>query len=368
MSHCSSLLSAIVVGVKLMQIPVMRPRVTLPQKALDRLESVALSGVFSNFGPQVLELESRLASLLRVPPAQVVSTANGTLGLVGAMTITGVQNWELPAWTFAATGHAASAAGVSFRFGDVNQESWMLDFGEGISSDEGKLLVLPFGAGLDVCWWDDDAEVVIDAAASLGSLAEFFPRIPRRTAIVVSLHATKVLGVGEGGFVVFGDSSRAKEFRSWTNFGFAGSRESLSRGINAKMSEYMAALLNSELDSWAANAEAWARARELVDAASNAVGMTSPANLAGGISPYWITVWSDENERNQVAELLSNAGVETRKWWGSGLHKMRPFEGIRRSGLQNTDCAAGTYLGLPFFRDISEGEVGYITSVISART
>lgn len=78
-------------------------------------------------------------------------------------------------------------------------------------------------------------------------------------------------------------------------------------------------------------------------------------------------MWSDENERNQVAELLSNAGVETRKWWGSGLHKMRQFEGIRRSGLQNTDCAAETYLGLPFFRDISEGEVGYITSVISAR-
>ena len=60
--------------------------------------------------------------------------------------------------------------------------------------------VVPFGQPIDVAAWDRFAAatglpVVIDAAAGFDTL------VPGRIPTVVSLHATKVLGAGEGAFV-----------------------------------------------------------------------------------------------------------------------------------------------------------------------
>ena len=61
--------------------------------------------------------------------------------------------------------------------------------------------VVPFGCPIDVAAWDrfrasTEIPVVIDAAAGFDAL------VPGAVPAVVSLHATKVLGAGEGGFVV----------------------------------------------------------------------------------------------------------------------------------------------------------------------
>jgi dTDP-4-amino-4,6-dideoxygalactose transaminase len=330
------------------------------------MEAVAQSRTFANYGPQVIELESRLAAMLGVRVSQVVSVASCTLGLMGAISLAEVESWELPAWTFAATGHAVKAAGGLMRFVDIDPDSWMFEFDQETDRRVGKVVVLPFGAGLSSCWWDDESEVVIDAAASLGSLADSFPRIPLRTSVVFSLHATKVLGVGEGGFVVFGDTSRAQAFRSWANFGFSGSRESLSAGTNAKMSEYVAALLHCELDAWPGASEGWREARFKVESAGDRANLGVFPKLSGEISPYWIAILPDRVTRDRVADSLAVAGVETRKWWGSGLHKMIYFRQVPNSGLAITDATAGRYLGLPFFQGIRHSEVDFVVSAIAA--
>jgi PAS domain S-box-containing protein len=67
---------------------------------------------------------------------------------------------------------------------------------------------------------------------------------------VVSLHATKVLGIGEGGFVLCDDPALTRSIRARTNFGFDGTREANVPAFNAKMSEYHAAVGNAALDEW----------------------------------------------------------------------------------------------------------------------
>ena len=81
---------------------------------------------------------------------------------------------------------------------------------------------------------------IIDGAASLGSI-ETLKNLPETSNLVFSLHATKYLGSGEGGLVVTGTKEIADELRSWSNFGFQGSRQSMTQGTNAKMSEIQAA-------------------------------------------------------------------------------------------------------------------------------
>jgi dTDP-4-amino-4,6-dideoxygalactose transaminase len=66
--------------------------------------------------------------------------------------------------------------------------------------------VAPFGQPLDIAAWEGfrartELPVVIDAAAGFDSL------VPGETPAVVTRHATKVIGIGEGGFVTSTDPS-----------------------------------------------------------------------------------------------------------------------------------------------------------------
>jgi dTDP-4-amino-4,6-dideoxygalactose transaminase len=338
------------------RVPVMAPVCQDPALSLPRLQAVHKSGIFSNFGPQVKELEFRIANQLNVPPERVVMAANATLGLSGSMAVSPAKEWRIPSWTFAATGHAAKGTSLPFQFEDVSEDTWRQSISDTYSEHIGQVLVLQFGAPLSEISWAENREVVIDGAASFGSLAASFPDLPHSTSLVISFHATKVLGVGEGAVVIFGDSQRASSFRKWTNFGFTKSRDSLRNGTNAKMSEYTAALLHGELDAWDSARESWLNAKLKADAVSRRLGLDLPPGLEGTLTPYWIVLFQDELTRKAVESTLDSAKIGHRRWWGSGLHKMPVFENVPFESLAVTDDLASRYLGLPLSRTMTDDD------------
>ena len=137
----------------------------------------------------------------------------------------------MPAWTFVASAHAATMAGLIPYFVDVDPD----DVDHRSGRDRRRSLpthrrqigavmpVVPFGRPIDTAAWDrfrsrTGLPVVIDAATGFDTL--------RAGAVpaVVSLHATKVFGVGEGGLVVSTDTAMIGDVRDRSNFGFAGTR------------------------------------------------------------------------------------------------------------------------------------------------
>ena len=345
-------------------VPVMQPKTLSPVASLERLSEVHSSGVFSNFGPQVQFLERKFAEILGVNRNQVVVSANATLALQGAITVSKAPEWRAPSWTFAATGMALKASGLPFEFVDISPDTWSIEVDGGAESPTGHLLVLPFGASLNLATWHDETEVVVDAAASFGSMCERFPSLPLKTTIIFSLHATKVLGVGEGALSVFGDPDRALEFRRWSNFRFSGSRVSTSYGTNAKMSEYIAALLITELENWHSIRSDWARARALADQASDTLGLQLQPMTKGLIGPYWVVLFRDHASRELAERSLSDARIGSRRWWAQGLHQMPAFETVRFENLRHTEEIASRYLGLPMYRDLNLKAVDRIMNVL----
>jgi dTDP-4-amino-4,6-dideoxygalactose transaminase len=87
------------------------------------------------------------------------------------------------------------------------------------------------------------APVIIDAAAALGGGRI---QVSEDVTEVVSMHATKSLGIGEGG-VIFTHESRVDAMRSAVNFGLRPDRR-FDFGINGKMSEFSAAIGLAQLD------------------------------------------------------------------------------------------------------------------------
>ena len=254
----------------------MRPRLPSAERLGPYLKSIDSSRIYSNFGPLALALEDRLAAHFGLAVGEVSTVANATLGLMLALAVQEARPRTLcllPAWTFVASAHAAVMAGLTPYFVDVNRETWALEpeqIGDAIAHAPGPvgavMAVAPFGQPVDIEAWDrfrarTGLPVVIDAAGAFDSITV------GETPAVVSLHATKVFGVGEGGFVVSNDREIIRGIRARANFGFEGTREATVPAVNAKLSEYHAAVGLAALDEWADTRSEWMAVAQLYRAA-----------------------------------------------------------------------------------------------------
>ena len=205
---------------------------------------------------------------------------------------------------------------------------------------------------------------IIDAAASLGNFDDL-SNIEKNMAVIISLHATKILGCGEGGLVIFGDAELAKEFRSWTNFGFSGERDSLIFGAtNGKLSEISCAHALASLQEFSQKEDIYVDLRKKVNLISRELRILPEVMDDNRVSPYWIVQFESLERRNMVERILNESGVETRRWWPKPLSKMPAFSGeqVESTAEVNSSFLANTTLGLPFHLKLSDLDIHEIAS------
>lgn len=149
-------------------IPVMKPQPVRSEFLLPRLESVARSGVFSNRGPQVKELEGRIAEWVPASPTFVVATSNASVGLTAAVALSPAERSKVRAWSFPATALAPLQAGKLIEFEGLDPRTWLPNT-QPDSPKVGLITVIPFGGSFDSGVWAADGEHIVDAAASLAT-------------------------------------------------------------------------------------------------------------------------------------------------------------------------------------------------------
>jgi dTDP-4-amino-4,6-dideoxygalactose transaminase len=359
-------------------IPVMRPRLPSAARLGPYLRRIDAAQIYSNFGPLALALEDRFAAHFGVAGKTVVTVANATLGLALALMAQRPARGALclvPGWTFVASAHAAVLAGLVPYFVDVDPESWTLDPATAAAAmrdapDEvGAVMpVMPFGGPVDVAAWDrfrarSGVAVVIDAAAGFDTLRA--GDVPA----VVSLHATKALGAGEGGFVVARDPALIAEIRARANFGFAGSREAIAAAMNAKLSEYHAAVAHAALDEWGEARTEWLGA-----AAAYRAGLAGAARLRlqPGFGETWVAstcvIGLAEAAADRVEAALATRGIGTRRWWGDGAHRHPATRDYPRAALPATARLARASIAVPLYRDIAAAEVARVCAALHEAT
>jgi dTDP-4-amino-4,6-dideoxygalactose transaminase len=345
-------------------IPVMRPRLPPAEKIVGYLREIDATATYANFGPLETRLRTRLAGLVDCDPDCIVTFANATLALTGLVGTSALDVWDVPCFAFPAVPQAVLSAGKRLRIRDIEAESLRLAPGAPQAS-AGRIDVLPFGVGVPAtALADDGPDRIIDAAASLGAVNAPLRGLRPNDAVVFSLHATKVLGCGEGGFAVCGSPDRARRLRTWSNFGFHGSRESGVAGTNAKLNEYSAAVAHAALDAWPEEAAEWRRAQTLVRGIGSARGLRTLEPNPPEVSPYWIVMFSGPEALQQVEGEFAARGIGTRRWWSRGLHRMPAFAAAATGEYPVTEWVAERYLGLPVFPGISAAAVEAIASAL----
>jgi dTDP-4-amino-4,6-dideoxygalactose transaminase len=356
------------------KIAILRPKLPTASRIAPYLDAIDSSRIYSNFGPLVLSLEERLATHFGVGREMVTTTANATQGLTLALTAMAARPGTLcvmPAWTFIASAHAAFSAGLLPYFADVDAQTWALDpdaLDEVIAHAPAPvgavMAVAPFGRPIDGVAWDrfrarTGLPVVIDAAAGFDSL------VPCETPSVVSLHATKVIGVGEGGFVVTTDEALIKGIRTRANFGFNASRTSIAASTNAKLSEYHAAVGHAALDEWPDARTDW---MAVAAAYRKTLEQSNRIRYQTGFGSDWIAstclLEMPGSDTSDTERVLAAAGVETRRWWGDGAHLHPSTAMFPRAALPVTEQLAKSTLSVPFYRDLNQTQIETVTAAI----
>lgn len=351
-------------------IPLMRP--TLPQAdvIMPYLAEIDSNRWYSNYGPLEQRLRSRFADMFSVDYQNIVMTSSGTLGLAMALREASAGESGLclmPSFTFVASAHAAIAAGLTPFFLDVDPDSWTLDRNLVLEALEDLnqpvraiLAVAPFGAPLDIDIWDELAAktgipVVIDAAAGIDSAQA------GQSPVVISLHATKPLGIGEGGLIMCRDSNRAEALFQHGNFGFHKKRLAEGAGFNGKMSEYSAAVGHAALDAWPdLRCRLRERAVQLRRALSNVDGITPAPGSETDFAKSTFNVILRETSVEAAKVFMQTQRIEVRQWWSRGCHREPAFANAPKAELSVTNDLADRVLGLPFSIDLNAQDIARI--------
>ena len=345
----------------------MRPKLPPLEHVSNYLREMYSNGIYGNRGPLIKLLEKRYAEYLNVDADLVVISSSATLALEGAAKLNPASIFYVPAYTFPAPALSVINSGKEISFQDVDLVNWQLDLDPIKSTkDQGIMYVLPFGSAyIDPKLYEFE-NVIIDAAASIGNKNLVISKFPNNWVVVFSLHVTKVLGAGEGGISIFGNSAAANQFRAWINFGFSGNRNSNSNGTNAKMSEITASFGLSALDLVEVEFEEWHQSRKLVNKIEDATDLKSFSRNLDGHNPYWIVDFESADRKIEAVRRLSEAGIQSRDWWSSGSQGMSIFDEFTRDRtFPHTESIAGRTLGLPFFRGLTSKQVDAIFNCLS---
>jgi dTDP-4-amino-4,6-dideoxygalactose transaminase len=320
--------------------------------------------------------ESRLATHFGVADGAAVTVANATLGLTLALLVQDPPAGSLclmPAWSFAACPHAARMAGLVPFLLDVEPTDWQLapaavraaiaDAGQPVGA---IMVVAPFGQPIEPGRWEPliaeaGLAAVFDCAAGFDALR------PSAIPAVVSLHATKVLCSGEGGFILSTDLELVQRIHSASNFGFSGTREAALPASNAKMSEYHAAIGLTALDHWRETRAAFGRVALQY---RRAFSSNNRIRLQDGYGDNWVAATTVARFEDVPAKIiagdLADVGIDSRFWWSSGIHRQSAFSAMPRvQDLTVTDGLAAQTLGLPCFLDLTDEDIGLVCATIA---
>lgn len=363
-------------------IPVLVPSLPETDAIVPYLRRIDQSHTYSNYGPLSRAFTDRLCRFVseRAGGAAVAATitGSGTSAIELALRHRlmgrppGGRLCLMPAYTFVATAHAAANVGLEPFFADVDPGTLSLTPAiaeRALAKAEGAVaavvVVSPFGAPIDVAAWEafeaaHAIPVVFDAAAATLNL-----RRVGAQPVCVSLHATKALGIGEGGAILTTDADLVAQTTAMTGFGFtASSRVSQLRGGNYRISEYAAAVGLAVFDGLDARIH---RLREASLAYAEGFERIGVA-MQPGFGTEWLTMTVNALFEPAAAEAVTAgfdaAGIQWRRWYGTGCQAHPAFAACRNDGLARTGGVAAGAIGLPFFPAITADQIGAVCASV----
>lgn len=363
------------------RIAIAEPETPDIDATLVRLRAVLESGSFTN-GAEVAHLEHEAAQELGVAHCVAVSSCtSGLMLLEKCLNLRGEV--IVPSFTFFATGHGLLWNGLRPRFADIDIGTAQIDpqsVARVIGPETGAILgVHLFGCPAPVRELEELAQssgvpLIFDGAHALGATVNGRSVAAWGDATVYSLSPTKQLTAGEGGLIATRHADLAAQLRSARNYGKGTAYDCEVLGLNARMTEFQAALCREGLTALSASIARRRRIAAIYEqelAAVEGIRLQAiPCNAESGRKDFALFVRSELGfEREPVEAALASAGVETRRYFDPPLHEQklyREFYDPHREPLPQTIRASREVVCLPIHRGVSEADAKAIAAIAAA--
>ncbi len=308
-------------------IPVTKPHLPEMNRYLGYIVRCYKNCQLTNNGPLVQELKARLEGYLGVQ--NLLPVANGTLALQIAYRALGVTGKAVTTpFTFVATSSSLRWEGIEPAFADIDGATLDLSperVREVLDPDITALVpVHVYGNPCDVEVFDGiarehDLKVIYDAAHAFGVELNGRSVLEWGDAATLSFHATKVFHSVEGGAIVFKRREDYERACRLINFGYV-EGEVIDEGINAKMSEFHAAMGLSVLDEIEAVLQKRGEIhRRYYEALEDHFEMPAWGEGATRNYAYFPVLFSSEGELLAVQRRLNEVGIFPRRYFYPSL-------------------------------------------------
>lgn len=361
-----------------MKIPFLKPTFPPIYSYAADFYKIYQNGHFTNNGPYVRRFENELKQYLGCANTPVMVN-NATTGLIVAFKSLGLPVGSkviVPSFTFAATIQALLWCGLEPLYCDINLETYNISIGDIIvllSQHEDVSAICAvncFGnpaeiISLEALATHNGIKLIFDSAGAIGSYYRGTKIGCFGDAEVFSLHATKLLPVGEGGFVTFKDSDALAHSRKMIDFGFNGDRSAEILGFNGKMNEFSAAIGLKSLDKL----DAAVKSRNvIVDNYKNFFDDIKEVSFqkVDQYSSYQILGIRCANAmvRSSLKAHLANNDILTREYFNPPCHKQPFLE--REVNLDNTERLACRTLSLPIWDTMNSKHFRHIQAAVKS--
>ncbi len=344
------------------------------------LEDIWESGVLSNGGPYHQRFEQALREQLQVEHVNLF--ANATLGLIAALKALGLQGGEVVTtpYTFVATANALRWAGLTPVFADIDPHTLNLD-PAAVRAAIGPRTValLPVHAYGNPCNHGSMADLagehglklVYDAAPCFGVRAGGRSVLAQGDASVVSFHATKVFNTFEGAAVVCADARVSERLARLRNHGLDPRTAVEEPGLNAKMSEFNAALGLLQLERVA---QAIERRREIDRRYRQALGGVSGIEclaLPAGVEPNhaYFPIFVGAGYplgRDALYQRLQDHGVDARRYFHPLVCELPAYRRgpVRQDELPAARRRAAEVVCLPIHPALTQAQQAFVIDLI----
>lgn len=333
---------------------------------LDRRMKAVLDHGHYIMGPEVRELEERLAAYVGVK--YCITASSGTDTLLIALMALGIGPGDeviTSPFTFIATGEMIALAGAKPVFVDIDPRTYNIDprLIESAITPRTKAImpVSLYGQCADFDAINAIADrhnlpVIEDGAQSFGATYKGRRSCSLSTIGSTSFFPSKPLGCyGDGGALFTSDDSLAKAMREIRIHGQDRRYHHPRIGINGRLDTIQAAVLLAKLDVFDQEVEARARigARytELLNSKPQPVNSKQP--LTPHIEPHNTSVYAQYTvqieARSDVQEFLKEKGIPTAVHYPVPLHLQPVFEDLNNpeGSFTVAESAAKRVMSLP---------------------
>ena len=332
-------------------IPVAKPEIgKAERRAVDR---VMRSGLLAQ-GPEVSNFEKEFSRI--VGDRECVAVNSGTSALHIALLSLGIGKGDeviVPSFTFAATANSVALTGATPIFVDIDPQTLCIDpiaIAKAITPKTKAIQVVHlYGLPAEMPSIMKLAKkhkllVIEDAAQAHLASVEGRPVGTFGDAAAFSFYPTKNMTSGEGGMIVFKDSSAARTARLYRNQGMEKRYENEIVGFNLRMTDIHAAIGRvqlSQLDGRTKKRQE--NATYLSKHLSEYVVVpTVPEGYSHVFHQYTIKIVGD---RDKFANKLTELGVGSGVYYPIPVHELPAFG--RKKKLSNTSVVCNQVLSLP---------------------